>query len=234
MEPTDRAPRHALASESADVYRALFEHYTEAVFLYDAASRRILFANPAFHGLIGHSPDALPDLTAYDVVGHSRQEIDAAIAQTPSEGSAAIGRRLWKRRDGVLVDVYVSLGRFQHGGREILFSVGRRSADVVERSSLGAVVPVRRARARGAGPVTRLSRREVEVLRLLAQGFSNRQVGLRLEVSVKTVETYRTRLFKKLGLRGRPALVRYALRAGLLAADALAPDPTDAESERRA
>jgi len=233
MEPADRAPHHALKSGSADVYRALFEHYTEAVFLYDAASRRILFANPAFVRLIGYPPDALPDLTAYDVVGHSRQEVDAAVAQTPSEGSAAIGRRLWKRRDGVLVDVYVSLGRFRQGGREIVFNVGRRSADVMEPLSLGELIPARRVRARGAGPVARLSRREVEVLRLLAQGFTNRQVGIRLEVSVKTVETYRTRLFKKLGISGRPALVRYALRARLLAGDTLAPDPTDAESERR-
>src|SRR6185503_3124709 len=48
-----------------------------------------------------------------------------------------------------------------------------------------------------------LSRREREVLRLLAQGYSNQQIATQINVSVKTVETHRTRLSEKLGLKGR-------------------------------
>jgi two-component system response regulator NreC len=61
-----------------------------------------------------------------------------------------------------------------------------------------------------------LSRREVEVLRLLAQGHSNQQVADRIQVSVKTVETYRTRLSDKLGLKGRSELYRFAVESGIL------------------
>jgi two-component system response regulator NreC len=61
-----------------------------------------------------------------------------------------------------------------------------------------------------------LSPREKEVLRLVALGYTNRQVAERLCLSVKTVGTYRARLMDKLNLRGRPALVRYALEKGLL------------------
>ncbi len=61
-----------------------------------------------------------------------------------------------------------------------------------------------------------LSPREREVLRLLALGYTNRQIAEQLTLSVKTVETYRARIKEKLGLRTRAALVRYALRAGLL------------------
>ncbi len=67
-----------------------------------------------------------------------------------------------------------------------------------------------------------LSPRESQVLRMLGQGYNNRQIANRLDLSVKTVETFRARLSKKLGLRGRPSLVRYALRTGLLTFEQLA------------
>ena len=62
----------------------------------------------------------------------------------------------------------------------------------------------------------RLSQREREVLRLVAQGHTNQQMADQLYLSVKTVETYRARVMDKLNLKSRAALVRYALRRGLL------------------
>lgn len=61
-----------------------------------------------------------------------------------------------------------------------------------------------------------LSAREKEVLRLVALGYTNSQIAEQLYISVKTVETYRARVKEKLGLKTRAALVRYALREGLL------------------
>ena len=61
-----------------------------------------------------------------------------------------------------------------------------------------------------------LSPRERQVLRLVALGYTNRQIADQLYLSVKTVGTYRARLMTKLELKGRPALVRYALSKGLL------------------
>ena len=61
-----------------------------------------------------------------------------------------------------------------------------------------------------------LSEREVEVLRLVALGHTNQEIADSLCLSVKTVESYKGRLMEKLGLRGRAALVRYAVGAGLL------------------
>jgi DNA-binding NarL/FixJ family response regulator len=61
-----------------------------------------------------------------------------------------------------------------------------------------------------------LSERETEVLCLIAWGYSNKEIAARLRISVKTVETYKTRLMEKLELRSRVDLVRYALRHGWL------------------
>ena len=61
-----------------------------------------------------------------------------------------------------------------------------------------------------------LSPREQEVLRLVAMGYTSSEIAQRLHLSPKTVDTYRARGMEKLSLRTRAALVRYALRKGLL------------------
>lgn len=61
-----------------------------------------------------------------------------------------------------------------------------------------------------------LSAREQEVLALTAEGYSSTEIGEKLFISPKTVDTYRSRVMRKLGLSHRSDLVRFALRAGLL------------------
>ncbi len=61
-----------------------------------------------------------------------------------------------------------------------------------------------------------LSSREQEVLALTAEGFSSREIGEKLFISPKTVDTYRSRIMKKLELNHRSELVRFALKVGLL------------------
>lgn len=67
-------------------------------------------------------------------------------------------------------------------------------------------------RAGGSG----LSAREEEVLRLIAWGYSNKEIAARLELSVKTVETHKAKAIQRLSLRGRIDIVRYALLQGWL------------------
>ncbi len=61
-----------------------------------------------------------------------------------------------------------------------------------------------------------LSERELEVLRLLALGHTNSEIAKQLYISQRTVETHRAHLQSKLGLSGRPELVRYALEHGVI------------------
>jgi len=64
-----------------------------------------------------------------------------------------------------------------------------------------------------------LSEREIMVIKLVAKGFSNKEISGQLSLSVKTVETYRARACEKLGLRTRAALVRYATIEGWMMQD---------------
>ncbi|MBM7554192.1 response regulator [Thalassobacillus pellis] len=61
-----------------------------------------------------------------------------------------------------------------------------------------------------------LSEREKEVLTLIAKGYSNKEIGEKLVISVKTVETHKSNLMEKLQMKTRPELVDFALKKGLL------------------
>ena len=61
-----------------------------------------------------------------------------------------------------------------------------------------------------------LSEREVEVVRLIARGFSNKEIAAQLDLSPKTVETYKARSLEKLGLSSRSDLVSFAVHRGWL------------------
>jgi len=77
--------------------------------------------------------------------------------------------------------------------------------------------------ARLGGPGGDLSDRELEVLRMIALGLTNAEIGERLFVSVRTVETHRSHIHQKLNVRNRAELVRRAREAGLLGVEPAGP-----------
>lgn len=85
--------------------------------------------------------------------------------------------------------------------------------------ALGARLATAEAEARARAEADPLSDREREVLRLLALGHTNQEIGKTLYLSVRTVETHRAHIMQKLRLQTRAELVRYALKNGLLAED---------------
>ncbi len=74
---------------------------------------------------------------------------------------------------------------------------------------------VRRPQQTEPSSVTLLTSREREVLQLLAEGHSSKEISARLGCSVKTVEVHRSRIMQKLHLHSVAALTKYAIRAGL-------------------
>jgi DNA-binding NarL/FixJ family response regulator len=66
-------------------------------------------------------------------------------------------------------------------------------------------------------PLDLLSVREREILQLMVEGRSSVEIGAVLMLSPKTIETYRSRLMRKLGFRDLPSLVKFAIRHGLIA-----------------
>ena len=66
------------------------------------------------------------------------------------------------------------------------------------------------------GPLACLSSRQKEILQLIAEGYANKEIAQRLDLSLRTVETHRADLMERLNIRDVPGLVKLAIRTGLI------------------
>ncbi|MFZ5815998.1 MAG: response regulator [Bacillota bacterium] len=155
------------------------------------ATRRVKAACPSLKVLV---------LTMHDDPGYLREVL----------GAGASGYILKKAADAELVSAIRSVMR----GEVFVYPTMTRA--LVDHYLNTASSPPPES---GRSPTEQLSPREQEVLRLVASGYTSREIGDRLGLSAKTVEGYRARLAEKLGAHSRADLIRFALQAGLLDAD---------------
>jgi DNA-binding NarL/FixJ family response regulator len=87
--------------------------------------------------------------------------------------------------------------------------------DVVRRDAIGLSAEAVRRALEVRQPLARLSPRQVQVLRLITDGMTSRDIAAALGLSEKTVETHRSAVAQRLGIRDVAGLVRYAVRVGL-------------------
>ncbi|CAG0948589.1 Oxygen regulatory protein NreC [Myxococcaceae bacterium] len=120
------------------------------------------------------------------------------------ENAVALGADGYVLKNGPASEILEAIRTVAAGGTYFSPPVAR---DVAERL---------RSTRRSADPRVQLSARELEVLQLISEGLSTREIAGQLSISVKTVEAHRTSLMRKLGVRKNTELVRYALRNGLV------------------
>lgn len=89
----------------------------------------------------------------------------------------------------------------------------------IDPSIAGSLVATQHIPSAGSMPTESLSEREVEVIRLVAQGHTSKEMANNLGLSPRTLETYKARAMSKLNLRSRADLIRYAMRSGWLRED---------------
>ena len=88
--------------------------------------------------------------------------------------------------------------------------------NVVLESNLGRLGPVTDSAMAVRQPLRKLSRRQLEVMRLVTEGLTSREIAAGLGLSVKTVEAHRSAGMRRLGVADVTGLVRYAIRVGLV------------------
>ncbi|MFO7274346.1 MAG: response regulator transcription factor [Symbiobacteriaceae bacterium] len=127
-------------------------------------------------------------LTMHDDPAYVRQVIEA-------------GGRGYVLKEAADVELFSAIQRVMEGKTYIYPTLAARLVD---------------APGEGERRSVPLSPRELEVLRLVALGHTNQEIAARLNVSVRTVETYKSRICEKLGVYTRSEMVRYALEHNLI------------------
>lgn len=115
-----------------EYYRLFFQKSEEAIYLLNAATKRVLYANPAFFKYLGYAPEDLRNLYIYDFVFHEKQSIDGFLAQVWEKQEMHIGERQWKRKDGSVIYVFISLTLLAPQGIPVYVITARDISQEVE------------------------------------------------------------------------------------------------------
>ncbi|HEY5931803.1 MAG TPA: response regulator transcription factor [Nitrospira sp.] len=107
-----------------------------------------------------------------------------------------------------LAELELALKTVAGGERYLTPAVAKYAVEAFREKSEGPV-----------GPLAKLSMRQREILQLVAEGQTTKDIAHRLNLSVKTVETHRSQLMERLDIHDVPGLVRFAMRVGLIQPD---------------
>ena len=116
--------------ESEERYRAVVEQAADGILLVDVDTKRIVEANAAYQNLLGYTAEEIVELTLYDVVPYSQEDMDCYIQHVLGQRRYVSGERRHRRKDGSLVSVEVSANVISYAGRETVCIVVR---DITER-----------------------------------------------------------------------------------------------------
>ena len=180
-----------VVGEAGDVRSAVFEAR-------DRKPDVVLMAMvmPGMSGIEG-LPQVLKEAPAAKVLFLSMQDDPRYVREAFAAGASG-----YVLKESVSAEVVAAL-QAVHAGQRYLSPALR---DAYAHASRGAA---------RASPLDSLSARERQVLQLVVEGKSSAEIAGMVHLSPKTVETYRSRIMKKLGVRDVPALVKFALQQGL-------------------
>jgi DNA-binding NarL/FixJ family response regulator len=185
----------AEAGDGHEALRLIAEHRPDVVFL-DVGL-------PGLNGLevAARAAKAHPAVRVVILSMHANEEYVLRALQAGAAG--------YLLKDASGPEMELALRAVMRGGTYLSAAISRRVVeDYVKRTGAGASL---------ARPVDlALTPRQREVLQLIAEGLSTKEIAHRLDVSVKTAETHRAQLMGRLDIHDVAGLVRYAIRAGLV------------------
>jgi PAS domain S-box-containing protein len=137
IDLTERKRQEEAMRQSEALYRTVVEQAAENIFLVDAGSRRVLEANDALLLSLGYTEDELKEMTLYDIVAHEKESVDLNIGRVMEEGTASLGERQYRRKDGSLAEVEVNVSAVPYNGERAMCIVAH---DITERKRAEAML----------------------------------------------------------------------------------------------
>ena len=122
---TGRMEAQEELKRSEERYRAVIEQSTEGIYLIDAKSRRLLETNPSFQAMLGYDAEELRGMELYELMAHSREDVDANIGYTLEAGRRLVGGRTYRRKDGALLNVEVGVSTISYNSHQTICATVR-------------------------------------------------------------------------------------------------------------
>jgi len=140
---------------------------------------------------------ALPEVEVVVLSMHATRNYVQQVLQA--------GASAYLLKDSAFEELSTALLAISRGGMYLSPAITKTAALANLKGSFGGI----------AGQVEHLTKRELQVLQLIAEGKSTKDIAARLELSVKTVETHRKQIMDKLDIRSIAGLTKYCIREGL-------------------
>ena len=125
LDVTEKKRAGEALKRSEERYRAVIEQSTEGIYLLDTESRRLLETNHAFQKMFGYTAEELEGIEIYDLVAHSRENVDANVGRTLELGRVLIGERSYRRKDGTVVEVEIGASIISYDGQKAICATVR-------------------------------------------------------------------------------------------------------------
>jgi len=122
---TERKRVEEALADSEEKYRAVLEQSAEAVYLVDVTTKQVLEANAAFERLLGYTREDHRDLRVYDFIAHPAEDIDQKTDEILAHERSFLRERQYRRKDGSLIDVEVSITAISYRGTKVLCLIAR-------------------------------------------------------------------------------------------------------------
>lgn len=120
---TERKEAERALRESEERYRAVVERSVEAIYVFDPETKKLLETNAAFDELLGYDADEMLEMTIYAFVARDTNEIDLNVERHLIEENRFLGEREYRRKDGRVLEVEVSVTLIPYEGKEAVCSV---------------------------------------------------------------------------------------------------------------
>jgi PAS domain S-box-containing protein len=209
---TERRRTEGALRESEERFRWTLEQVAENIFVVDPENKRILDANVTLQRSLGYTLEELKGMTLYDFVAHDRESVDRNTARILAEGSAFVGEKKYRHKDGSLIDVEVNAGKIPYGeGRAVCVVAHditeRKRTETTLRQNLSVLLALREA-----GQVLSSTLESEEIVTRLLE-IMRSVAGLTAAVVTRYDRKGELRVWQSAGLENLWPRVRYTRQA---------------------
>ena len=209
---TERRRAEGALRESEERFRWTLEQAAENIFVVDLENKRILDANATLQRSLGYTLEEIKGMTLYDFVAHDQESIDRNTERVVAEGSAFVGERKYRHKDGSLIDVEVNAGAISYGDGQAVCVVAhditeRKRTETALRHNLSVLLALREA-----GQVLSSTLKSEEIVTRLLE-IMRSVAGLTAAVVTRYDQKGKLRVWRSAGLENLWPRVRYTREA---------------------